>query len=239
MYRRLVLLALLSLMVGCESPMVEDEPLPKTWTDVRFGRLVRQKHDTTCGLASLATIVTYHWGDPVTEAYLMDLLKEIVFNEEKWPEHRAEILKGAAEEEKWEDIKEDGASMRELHVLADAFTDSPGRDYVAYATPYKFDDLVELSEYNQPGVVHLKVNGMEHFAVFRGIYNGYVYLADPERGQLRLKVRDFLDEWSAPEVIVLVRPGQDHRASRLTTIYGFERTRPQDDLKRRMALRIR
>ncbi|ACG78897.1 conserved hypothetical protein [Phenylobacterium zucineum HLK1] len=39
-----------------------------TWRDIPFRTVVRQEHDYSCGSAALATLLTYHYGRPTTEA---------------------------------------------------------------------------------------------------------------------------------------------------------------------------
>jgi hypothetical protein len=50
--------------------------------------------------------------------------------------------------------------------------------------------------------------GYYHFAVLRGVAGDRVYLADPERGNLRMSIGRFLDEW-AGVVFILGKAGEE------------------------------
>src|SRR3546814_15812113 len=39
-----------------------------TWWDIPFRSVIRQRYDFSCGSAALATLLTYHYGAPTSEA---------------------------------------------------------------------------------------------------------------------------------------------------------------------------
>ena len=49
----------------------------------------------------------------------------------------------------------------------------------------------------------------KHFAVLRGVRDGFVYLADPARGNLRKRLDQFTDEWQQGIVFVLGKAGEE------------------------------
>ena len=49
---------------------------------MRSDNVVMQQRDYSCGAASLATLIRYHWGDNVTETGLLLLTLKILTNEE-------------------------------------------------------------------------------------------------------------------------------------------------------------
>ena len=69
--------------------------------------------------------------------------------------------------------------------------------------------LPQLAQLKVPVIVLIQPLGYKHFAVIRGIdRGGRVYLADPSRGNLRMSVARFLDEWSGI-VFVLGRADEE------------------------------
>jgi predicted double-glycine peptidase len=57
-------------------------------------------------------------------------------------------------------------------------------------------------------MVFIQPLGYKHFAVLRGVDRGRVFLADPARGNLRMGVSQFLQEWSGI-VFVLGKEGEE------------------------------
>lgn len=46
----------------------------RSWTEIRDARIVKQRFDTSCGAASLATILGVYYGEETDEADLMDIM---------------------------------------------------------------------------------------------------------------------------------------------------------------------
>ena len=60
------------------------ERYPKSWTEIRVQNIVMQQYDYSCGAASLATMLRYHWGDNVTEdRVLREVVKMLTVDELK------------------------------------------------------------------------------------------------------------------------------------------------------------
>ncbi len=55
--------------------------------------------------------------------------------------------------------------------------------------------LPQLLQVAAPVIVFLEPLGYKHFAVYRGVDRGRIYLADPARGNLRMSIDRFLNEW--------------------------------------------
>lgn len=129
----------------------------KTWKDMRDENIVRQGEDYSCGSASLATLLTYFYGDTVTEA---------------------EILKAID--------RKDAASFADLQRVAESY----GYNSVGMAA--KLEHLFQLKV---PAVLFLRIRGLEHFTVFRGINRDHVLLADPSWGNKKISLSRFLKMW--------------------------------------------
>lgn len=142
-------------------------------------RVVMQQRDYSCGAAAVATILRYYWGDDVTEEQLLVLLGEILTPQEL------------------EERIENGLALTDLRKLA------VKAGYQASMGTVKFD---ELSKSKVPVVVGIIVNGHEHFAVYRGTDWYWVYLADPLRGNVRVRVNEFVRQWQENAILVVAKP---------------------------------
>jgi len=152
----------------------------KSWTDIRRQNIVMQQRDYSCGAAALATLIKYHWGGNVTETQLLLETGQMLTDEE---------LK---------DRIEKGLSLTDLRRLAVRVK------YLATIGRLTFE---KIRESKVPLIVGIVVNGYDHFVVFRGADDQYVYLADPARGNVRTPIPDFEKQWQKNLVLVVVKRG--------------------------------
>jgi uncharacterized protein len=151
----------------------------ESWQSLKQQNVVMQKADYSCGAAALATLIRYYWGDAVTEA---DFLK-------------ATITVLSLDEMK--DRVKNGLSMTDLRKAAVA---------QGYLSTIGKRTLSELVEAKVPLIVRIKKDDFEHFVVYRGILNDRVFLADPIRGNLRLSICRFAEQWTDGAVLVVAKP---------------------------------
>ena len=107
-----------------------------------------------------------------------------------------------------------GENVGERQILIDLFTGLSDDDKrTAERTGFSLLDLqrvartrgyaaagfriepAELKMLAGPVIVFIEPRGYRHFAVLRGIRGDRVYLADPSRGNIRLPLHTFLDDW--------------------------------------------
>lgn len=169
--RRLLVLVVL-LCVGCGFNPPPDTP--QTWYDERWGNVTEQQLDNSCGLASLRTIMLYHFGDSITEP---DLLARY------FEKNKDEVLVRAMKE---------GVSLLELEGLAKSF------GYQTRRSMFSLNELMRVVSF-APVLVYLQVGKLRHFAVVRGMSETEVLLADSSRGNVRYSREDFANEWQVPE----------------------------------------
>lgn len=138
--------------------------------EMRREQVVVQEWDLSCGAAALTTILNNQFQDPVSE-------REVALG-----------LMGRAAYVKNPDLvnRRFGFSLLDLKRYAD------GRGYlgVGYGG-MNLDDLVERA----PVIVPVRLNGYNHFVVFRGLYRDRVLLADPAWGNRTLPRGKFVDAW--------------------------------------------
>ena len=157
------------------------EPVRHTVKELRDLHVVKQQEDYSCGAAALATLLSYYFGEVTSEKEILDrLLKPL--------SHREKVVK-----------KQRGFSLLDLKRVAEM------KGYRAGGFKVTFSQLTQVKA---PVMVFLEPHGYKHFAVYRGFDRGRVYLADPARGNLRMSIGRFLDEWR--EIIfVLGRDGEE------------------------------
>ena len=170
---RVCVLTLLGLLfTSCVGALPEGRA---TWDQERYGEIVTQNLDNSCGLAALLTIMRYHFHD-------------VRFDEQKL---FAEFVQHATTEQLGKAMKE-GLSLVELEQLAAS---------VGYTVRRKRFDMQELERTATyaPVLVFLRIGALPHFAVVRGVSKDIVWLADPARGNVYHTRSTFLGEWASPE----------------------------------------
>ncbi|MGB7755516.1 MAG: C39 family peptidase [Salinisphaera sp.] len=127
----------------------------------RFARTVHQQYDYSCGSAAVATLLSYQYGDAVSE--------QAVF--------------GAM----WKDgdqakIRHDGFSLLDMK----RYLDAQGFDANGYQAP-----LSKLAQVGVPAIVLVSEHGYNHFVVVKGLRHGRVLVGDPSVGARTLPVDRF------------------------------------------------
>jgi predicted double-glycine peptidase len=151
-----------------------------SWKDIRERNVVMQKFDYSCGAAALATLMQHYFGEPLTEAdVLADMIKHL-------------------EPGQFEKVERLGFSMLDLKNFAER------HGYRAAGVEL---DIADLPNLKGPVLVYLELYATKHFAVLRGVREDRVYLADPSRGNLRMRIDRFADEWPSGIALVLGKPG--------------------------------
>ena len=181
---------LIMLVGGCagrtqgQSPSLQSDPVVvrHTLKELRDQNVVKQALDYSCGAAALATLMIYYYGEATSEEELLTLLQGQLTEEER-------------------NIKaERGFSLLDLKRVSQA------KGYRAAGFKLTASQLTRLAA---PVLVFVEPLGYKHFAVLRGVGGGRVYIADPSRGNLRMSIDRFLDEWQGI-VFVLGKPGEEN-----------------------------
>jgi uncharacterized protein len=165
------------------SPLWEQgnwQPQHRTIKGLRDLHVVKQDEDYSCGAAALATLMVYYFGDPTTEKEILHLLeRDLTENEKK-------------------------AKMERGFSLLDLKQVSIKKGYRAAGFRVAMSQLAQVKA---PVLVFLEPLGYKHFAVYRGMDRGRIYVADPARGNLRMSIGRFLDEWKGI-IFVLGKEGE-------------------------------
>jgi len=153
----------------------------KSWKAFRDQNVVKQNRDYSCGAAAVATICRYYWGDNVSEAMVLRRVEDNLT--------RAEL----------EERVKNGLAISDLRLAAVK---------LGYLSTIGKLTIAKLHEVKVPLVVALRLEKSDHFVVVRGIRYGWVYLADPIRGNIRMPLWEFEEKWIENAVLVVAKKGQ-------------------------------
>ena len=120
--------------------------------ELKFRATVRQQFDFSCGSAALSTLLTHHYGTPLSE--------ETIFAE----------MFAAGDQAK---IRQEGFSLLDIKL----FLEKHGFVADGFEAP-----LEKLASVGIPAIVLLKENGYSHFVVVKGVRDGRVLIGDPAGG---------------------------------------------------------
>ena len=141
--------------------------------EIRFRSTLRQQYDFSCGSAALATLLTHHYGQSVTEAQ--------VFQEM--------FLRGDQKK-----IRKEGFSMLDMK----RFLSARGMRADGFQLP-----LQKLVEAKLPAIVLVSDKGYHHFVVIKGIADGRVLLGDPSTGARAMTAAAFEAIWVSKLLFVV------------------------------------
>jgi uncharacterized protein len=159
LHRALIIVALANCSTVHGAPIM-------TLKEIRRQQVIMQQWDVSCGPAALATLLTYHFRDPVSERVIVESLLGST---------TASRVKSRG-----------GFSLLELKKFVDA------RGYVGDGyTDLTLDNLIEFA----PLIVPINTVGYNHFVVFKGVRNGRVELSDPGFGNRTMPVSRFERAW--------------------------------------------
>ena len=169
-----------------------------TWAELRDRHVVKQQEDKSCGAAALTTLMSHYYGEKTTEREILDILK---------------VRMDTMNHEQRARKKKNGFSLLDLKYAAK----QKGYD----AAGFKLT-LEQLKQLKAPVLVYVEPFGYHHFAVLRGIAGNRVFLADPSRGNLRMTVAQFADEYGGV-VFALGKDGEENILN-----YPLALSRPDD-----------
>lgn len=148
----------------------------RTFVDLRFGQVIRQTRDLSCGAAALGTLLKFYYGIDVTEQQIID----------------TGFAVGDSEK-----IARDGFSMLELKRVAEKFG--------LVAGGFRIPDVANLASLKVPVIGLVSVRGYNHFVVIKGVSDGRVYIADPAFGNRSTPLETFDSTWNKV-ILVVVNP---------------------------------
>ncbi|MBE9485554.1 MAG: C39 family peptidase [Chloroflexi bacterium] len=134
--------------------------------EMRFKTTIRQQYDFSCGSAALATLLTFHYEDPLGEP---------------------EVFKAMYDAGNQEKIKKEGFSLLDIKKYLKA------RGYRADGFRTTLDKLKGIGI---PAIVLIDHDGYRHFVVVKGVTGSKVLLGDPSHGLRRMPHDRFESMWN-------------------------------------------
>lgn len=147
-----------------------------SWNDIKWNNILRQKFDYSCGSAAVATLIKYYFNDNITE----ELVLYILVNQLS--------PKGI------NDRKINGFSLLDLKKAIENL------GYQAIGININAEDLKKL---RGPVIICLNDGILDHFVVLKGIANDRIYFADSSRGNTRMPLFKFYEQWKNNTVLIV------------------------------------
>ena len=137
-----------------------------SWRDLPFRTVIRQQFDYSCGSAALATLLHFHYGQPV---------------------HEAEIFTAMYKAGDQDKIRKVGFSLLDMkHYLGATGYSADG---------YKIS-LAEFAKMSTPAIALIKTGAYRHFVVVKGVQGPNVLIGDPALGLRVYSRAQFEAMWS-------------------------------------------
>ena len=136
-----------------------------TMLDRRFYTVVRQQYDYSCGSASLATLLRYHYGVQIDE--------QVAFA-------------GMWDQGDQAAIRQNGFSLLDMKRFLEA------NDLAADGFRVSLDQVAQTGV---PGIALTVTKGYRHFVVIKGVSDRSVLVGDPSRGLVRYSREEFSEIW--------------------------------------------
>lgn len=143
-----------------------------SFKEARFRTVVRQRFDFSCGSAAVASLLSYHYQDPVTEQQVFTAMYE-----------RGDKAK----------IRSEGFSLLDMKFYLEE------RGYRADGYRISLDKLASTGI---PAIVLISADGYLHFVVIKGIDEQRVLLGDPARGLTIVERQEFEGMWNGIAFII-------------------------------------
>ena len=141
--------------------------------EIRFRSTLRQQYDFSCGSAALATLLTYHYGHPVSEARVFEQM----------------YLKGDQNK-----IRREGFSLLDMQ----RFLAAGGFQADGFQLP-----LQKLIDARLPAIVLIADKGYHHFVVIKGVEHERILVGDPSRGARAMTRAAFEAIWVSKLLFVV------------------------------------
>lgn len=140
---------------------------------VRFKTTMRQQYDFSCGSAAVATLLTHHFNQPVSEQQVF------------------EFMFRSGDQNL---IRRQGFSMLDMQ----RFLASRGFRADGFELP-----LEKLLEARLPAIVLVSDKGYNHFVVVKGLVDGRILLGDPSSGTRAVAIDHFRSIWQNKLLFVI------------------------------------
>jgi uncharacterized protein len=133
--------------------------------EARFATTLRQRYDFSCGSAALATLLTFHYGRPVSEQEVFAKMFQVGDRQK---------------------IGKQGFSLLDMKRYLSAH---------GYSADGFEQPIERLAQERLPAIVLLSERGYRHFVVVKGLGRGRVLVGDPAMGTRAMSLERFRSLW--------------------------------------------
>jgi predicted double-glycine peptidase len=140
---------------------------------IRFQATLRQQYDFSCGSAAVATLLTHHYGLPVSEQFVFEQM----------------FARGDQRK-----IRKQGFSLLDMK----RFLAAQGYKADGFRLP-----LQKLVDAKLPAIVLVSEKGYNHFVVIKGVADGRILIGDPTSGTRSLTRAAFDQIWTSKLLFVI------------------------------------
>jgi predicted double-glycine peptidase len=151
----------------------------KSWWEIPFRTVVRQRYDFSCGSAAVATLLTYQYDRPTSENEPFVAM---------WKAGDQDV------------IRKSGFSMLDMKD----YLGSLGYQAAGFRL-----DVQQLEQLRRPVIALLNLHGYKHFVVIKGVLDGQVLLGDPALGLRKMSVKDFASSWNGIVLAIVHTPDNE------------------------------
>jgi len=138
-----------------------------SYKEARFKSVIKQQYDFSCGSAALASLLTFHYDEPVNEK---------------------EVFTSMYEKGDKDKINKEGFSMLDMKYFLEQ------RGYRSEGYQIDLDMLQNKAKI--PAITLISTNGYNHFVVVKGVNQTEVLIADPAQGSRVIARREFEKDWN-------------------------------------------
>jgi uncharacterized protein len=150
-----------------------------SWWHIPYRTVVRQHYDFSCGSAAIATLLNYHYHQPMDEQKSFAAMWRVGDREA---------------------IRKVGFSLADMR----SFLISEGYR----AEGFKLT-MAQLSQLKRPVIVLMDLEGFKHFVVIKGMQDHQVLTGDPMLGIVKYDVKDFQRYWNGIVLAILSAPTRE------------------------------
>lgn len=144
-----------------------------SFREAKFKTVYEQQYDYSCGSAALASLLTYHYENEVSEQT---------------------VFKAMYEKGDQEKIQKKGFSLLDMKQYADS--------HGFRADGFRID-LDRLREVGVPAITLIKNNGYMHFVLIKGVTDKEVLVGDPSLGVKALPRSQFESMWESRILFII------------------------------------
>jgi predicted double-glycine peptidase len=147
-----------------------------SWWEIPFRTIRRQQYDFSCGSATVATLLSFHYQRPMSEREAFVAMWRVGDREA---------------------IRKVGFSLLDMKTYLES---------LGYSTVGVRLTGAQLARLRRPIIALIDLNGFKHFVVVKGVRNNRVLLGDPMLGLTEYARADFEKIWNGIALAIIEDP---------------------------------